>query len=128
MTEKQKIESYFINLDLTFEEVAENTWLINDHEKGLDQVMIIAEKPIVIIRVKVMELKKEMPVEFYKELLTLNSADLVHGAYALDGDDVILLDTHEFDTLDIEEMQASLDAISLALTQHFSVLSKYLEK
>ena len=128
MTEKQKIESYFINLDLTFEEVTDNTWLIYDHEKGLDQVLIVAAPPVVIIRVKIMEIKEEMSIDFYKELLKLNSADLVHGAYALDGSEVVLLDTHEFATMDIEELQASLDAISLALTQHIPVLSKYVER
>jgi hypothetical protein len=128
MTEKEKIEGYLINLDITFEEVAKNTWVISDHDKGLEQVMIIAELPVVILRVKVMDTSDSMPCEFYKELLSLNASDLVHGAYALDGNDVVLVDTHEFEHLDFEELQASLDAISLALAQHFPVLSKYLKK
>ena len=128
MTEKDKIEGFLINLDITYEEVTDNTWVINDHEKGLEQVMIIVALPVVIIRVKVMEAADSMPIDFYKELLVLNSSDLVHGAYALDGNDVILLDTHEFDHLDLEELQASLDAIGLALAQHYPVLSKYIKK
>lgn len=128
MNERDKIEGYLINLDLTYEEVAENTWIVNDHEKSLEQVMVIAALPVVIIRVKVMETQDDMPVEFYKDLLALNASDLVHAAYALDGNDVILLDTHEFEQMDIEEFQASLDAIGLALSQHYPVLSKYIKK
>ncbi|NJL73213.1 MAG: YbjN domain-containing protein [Candidatus Competibacteraceae bacterium] len=53
-------------------------------------------------------------------------ADLVHGAYALEGDNVILIDTLEFETMDLEEFQASLDAVGLALAQHYPLLAKYM--
>ena len=128
MTEKEKIEGFIINLDLTYEEVTENTWVINDSEKGLNQVMVIAAMPVVIIRVKIMEIEESVSKEFYRELLALNASDMVHGAYAIDGKDVIIIDTHEFETLDLEEFQASLDAISLALAQHYPVLSKFIQK
>ena len=128
MTEKEKIEGFLINLDLTYEEITENTWIINDSEKGLNQVMVIAAMPVVIIRVKIMEIEDSISKEFYRELLALNASDMVHGAYAIDGNDVIIIDTHEFETLDLEEFQASLDAISLALAQHYPVLSKFIQK
>jgi hypothetical protein len=50
---------------------------------------------------------------------------MVHGAYALDEDDVLLNDTLEYDTMDQGELQASLDAIGLALAQHYPILSKF---
>jgi hypothetical protein len=53
---------------------------------------------------------------------------LVHGAYALEGDHVILIDTLEVDTMDLEELRASFEAIGLALVQHYKVLGRYRRK
>lgn len=121
-----KIEGYLINLGITFEEVAENTWLVNDSDKGIEQVFIIAALPVVIIRVKIMDQPDKADIEFYKELLRLNAADLVHGAYALDGNEVVLIDTLQYETMDQEELQASLDAIGMALAQHYPIISQYI--
>jgi hypothetical protein len=120
-----KIEGYLINLGLSFEGVDENAWLINDFEEGLEQVFVITDESLVVLRVRVMDIPTENREAFFLELLRLNAADLIHGAYAIDGDDVILLDTLVYDTMDFEEFQASLDAIGLALAQHYTVLSKY---
>ena len=120
-----KIEGYMINLGLTFEEINENSWIIADEESGLEQVAVIAADPLVVIRVNVMEVPGDRKEQFFEELLTLNASDLIHGAYALEEGKVILVDTLELETMDIEEFQASLDAIGLALAQHYPVLSKY---
>ena len=66
--------------------------------------------------------------QLYEELLRLNAEDLVHGAYALEGDHVILIDTLEVDTMDLEELRASFEAIGLALVQHYKVLGRYRRK
>ncbi len=120
-----KIEGYLINLGLSFEGIDENAWLINDFEEGLERVFVITDESLVVLRVKVMDIPTEKREAFFEELLRLNAADLIHVAYAIDGDDVILLDTLVYDTMDFEEFQASLDAIGLALAQHYTVLSKY---
>ena len=125
MSAKAKVEGYMINLGLTFEEIDDNGWIINDEENGLEQVAVVCADPLLIIRVNVMESPTENKGEFYEKLLKLNAADLLHGAYALDGSKVVLVDTLILETLDIEEFQATLDAIGLALAQHFPVLSKY---
>jgi hypothetical protein len=74
-----------------------------------------------------MNLPKKNREELYETVLKLNAEELVHGAYAIDGDKLILVDTNEVDTFDLEELQASLDSISLAIAQHFALLSKYLD-
>lgn len=125
---KEKIESYLINLGLSFENVEENSWIINDEEKGLEQVLILLEEPLLIIRVKIMGVPGKERETFYRELLELNARDLLHGAYALDGEDVILIDTLLSGTLDLEEFQTSLDGIGLALAEHYPLLSKYREE
>ena len=125
MSANTKIEGYMINLGLTFEQINENSWIINDEDKGLEQVAVISADTLVVVRVNVMDTPQNNREAFFKELLELNAADLIHGAYALENDKVILVDSLELDTLDIEEFQASLDAVGLALAQHYPVLSEY---
>jgi len=125
MIDLAKIEGYLIKLNLSFSEVARGTWLIQDPEKGLEQVFVIVEDPLVIIRVKVMETPKTNREAFFEELLKLNASDIISGAYALEDEHVILIDTLMAQTLDLEEIQASLDAVSLALTQHYPILSEF---
>ena len=125
MADSAKIESYLLSLSLTYEEVGDQTWVINDDEKGLENVLVILANPVVIIRVKVMAIPDKEREQFFEQLLRLNQSDMIHGAYALEGDDVILLNTLVGETLDVEEFQATLDAIGLALAQHYQMLAKY---
>jgi hypothetical protein len=121
----KKIEGYLINLGITYEEVADNTWVLHDPDKGLEQVAIAVDDPLVVIRVNVMQTPKENREEFYRTLLTLNASDLVHGAFALEDENVLLIDTLQHETMDLEDFQASLDAVSLALTEHYTTLKKF---
>jgi hypothetical protein len=128
MPELNKIEAYLIDLKLNYLELAPNSWLINDDSRGLEETVVISEPPLAIIRVKVMEIPVSNREEFFEKLLRFNATDIVHGAYGLEGNDVILIDTLQYDTLSKEELQASLDAVGLALSQHYPVLSKYRTK
>lgn len=120
-----KVRSYLVDLGLSFEEIGEKTWLINDEEKGLKNLIVMVSEPVVILRIKVMELPAERRGELYECLLRLNAEDLLHGAYALEGDGVILVDTLELESMDLEELRASLEAIGLALVQHYKTLNPY---
>ncbi len=125
MADSAKIENFLLSLSLTYEEVDDQTWVIDDDERGLENVVVILADPVVIIRVKVMAAPAARREQFFEQLLRLNQSDMIHGAYALEGDDVILLNTLVRETLDLEEFQATLDAIGLALAQHYPLLAKY---
>jgi len=125
---EDKVRSYLLDLGLSYEEVGDGTFLINDEEKGLKNIVVMVSEPLVIVRVKVMETPDSDRESLYEELLRLNAEDLVHGAYALEGDHVILIDTLELETLDLEELRSSFEAIGLALVQHYKLLGRYREK
>ena len=126
MTIKERIQGYLFKLELEHEQVDEQTWIIHDQEAGLNQVVVCAEEPLVVIRVKVMRLPEHKRPQLFEDLLRLNATDLVHGAYALENEDIILVDTLEIQTLDLEEFQASVEAVGLALAQHYPLLAKYM--
>jgi hypothetical protein len=124
MTER-KIEQYLIEMMLTYREVDKKLWYLDDEEHGLQGVAVMLAEPLVVFRAVVMESPRENRLELFTKLLELNASDIVHGAYALEDEKIILIDALEYDTLDYGEFRATLDAFSLALTQHYPVLSKY---
>jgi len=125
MISREKLDGYLTRLSLTFQEVTPGTWVVSDPQKGLENVLIVLAEPLVILRTQVMAVPPKGTEKLFEELLRLNALDMVHGAYALDGKNIIIIDTLEADTMDIEELEASLDAIGLALAQHYRVLSRY---
>jgi len=124
---ENKIEQYLIDLKYSYREVKPNIWLLDDTENNLEGIVVMYVDPLVIIQVQVMDAPKLNSHEFYKKLLELNAVDMIHGAYGLDGSKVVIIDTLLYETMDYSEFRAALDAISLALTQHYPILSVYRE-
>jgi hypothetical protein len=123
-----KIENYLISLGISYEELQTGTWLVEDPGKGLPGIVVSLAEPVVILSAKAMRIPSKDREAFFAELLSLNYSGLLHGAYAIDGDDVVLVDTLEYGTMDKEEFEASLDAIGFALSEHFPILSRYMDK
>jgi hypothetical protein len=120
-----KIEEYLIDLGVSYEEIGASTWLVDDPGKGLVKIVVSYTEPVVVIRASVMPAPSSGREALFAELLKLNGEDLLHGAYALDGDDVVIVDTLEYADMDKSEFEASLDAIGFALAQHYPLLSRF---
>ena len=120
-----KVEMYLMDLGISYQEASPGTYFIDDAEKGLPGVLVTIDEPIVIVRARVMILPATKHTELFETLLKLNARDMVHGAYALDGQDIVLLDTLEYGTMDKEEFEAALDSISLALSRHYGILGSF---
>jgi len=56
MNAKEKLEGYFIKLGLTYQQIAEDTWVVTDDDAGVHQVVVMHDDPIVVVRVTVMAL------------------------------------------------------------------------
>lgn len=122
---KEKLEGYFIELSVPYESKGDGLWIVNDESKGVENLIVTADDQIVTLTVNVMKVPSSNKEKFFETLLKLNATDMIHGAYGIEGDEVLLIDTLEGSTMDLEEIQASLDAVSLALSQHYTILSKY---
>jgi len=123
-----KIEQYLIDLMITYQQVEKNIWLLDDEERSLHGVAVMQADTVVIIEAKIMDTPKENLLELFTKLLELNASDIVHGAYALENKKIVLVDTLHYDTMDYEDFRAVLDSFSLALTEHYPILSKFREK
>jgi len=130
MVTKEDIESFLDRIDSGTAAVTEpkpGTWVVKTVAGA--EVVVFYAPPVVILRVTVMHLPASEPrrSELLRELLELNARDLVHGAYGLEGDRVVLTDTMELENLDFNEFEASFDSITLALASHLGALAPYRE-
>ena len=131
MITRDDILSFFDRLyggSLTVMELEPNIWLVRTPEDA--EVVVHYAPPVVILRVRVMELPASEPRrgELFRQLLEYNARDLVHGSYGLEGDHVVLTDTLELENLDFSEFEASFDSLNLALASHLGSLAAFRER
>jgi len=125
MRTREDIESYLTRAAVPFEVVGdEGMWLVRDHNLG-ENIAIQAATPLLLFRVKVLELREVRDrAVLYEELLKLNASDLVHGSYGIADDSVVLTCALQMENLDYNELHAVLDDFSLALANHYERLTK----
>jgi hypothetical protein len=123
MATREDIEHYLIQLGFPYETVDNNMWVIRESAN----IVVTYEPPLVIFRAKLMDIPHKNRESFFKLLLELNATQMIHGAYGLEDDSVVLIDTLQAGNLDYNEFQATLDAILLAMTQDYQKLSAFRE-
>ena len=118
MVTRDDLESFLIRMDLDFNEVDEGMFLVQGSNEGAP-VVVHHTPPLLVIRLKVMSLPAENDLsKLYKALLVWNATDMVHGAYGIEEEDLIISDTLELETLDFPELQASLESVQMAASSH----------
>jgi hypothetical protein len=121
MATPENIEHYLIQLEYPFESIESHMWII----RNTANVVVTYEPPLVVFRMKLMVVPKNKREEFFKLLLELNATSMIHGAYGIEDDNVVLIDTLQSKHLDFSEFQASLDALLLASTQDYQKLKAF---
>jgi hypothetical protein len=120
------IQSYLLKMELPNEEPREGTWLVRGLE-GLDSLVVTIAGPVVVFRVKVMEIPRHHREELFRTLLELNATEMMHGAYGIEGDAVVISDALQLENLDYNEFAATVDDITLAVASHHGRLAKFRE-
>ncbi|MEA2043448.1 MAG: molecular chaperone Tir [Bacteroidota bacterium] len=115
-----KVKEFITELDLMI--VKENTesglFVVENESEGLKNVIIAVSDPIIIIQQHIFDLKEDK-IEVLKSLLQKNQ-DIIHGAFTLDesGKKVMFRDTLQLENLDLNELQGSLQSLSLLMTEY----------
>ncbi len=114
-----------MNISIIKEEIEEELVIVEDEDNGIKNMIIDCEKPIVVLEQVIMKVPKETET-LYKRLLKINR-ELVHGAFVLDRDEnyIIFRDTLQLENLDRNELEGSIHALSLALSEYGSELLSY---
>ena len=121
----EDIESFLVRAQLPYEVVKPGIWLVQIGDHG--RLVLSIAGPVVAFRIKVMDVPKQGREELYRTLLQLNTTEMVHGAFGLEGEAVVLVDALELENLDFNEFQAVIDDMSMAVTKHHPNLTRYME-
>lgn len=116
MRTREDVESYLIRMGQPYEEVREGLFVIKDPYE--DNIVVSISTPILVFRLKVMKIPDTKREDLYRELLALNASDLVHGAYAIEDDSIVLMASLQLENLDFNEFQAVVDEFSMAVSNH----------
>lgn len=113
----QDLEAFLLRLERPFQPAGEGTWLLSG---GPDAPPIVARvaPPVVLLRVDVGPVPTGGPQtesRVFRRLLELNASDLLHASYGIAGGRVTLSASLELDNLDLNELEAALADIDLAL-------------
>lgn len=113
----------------TFTEVSDGIWNVRPAGDLDFGVVVHYSPPVVLLRVKVMDLPKDAKNHgaLYRRLLELNASDLLHGSYGIQDDTVVLTEALELSHLDYEEFRASYESITLALASNIRELATFRE-
>ena len=125
MTHFEQVKAYLQELEfaITKEEPSQELVVIDDEDRGINHLVIDCEDPILILEQFIFEIKKEPQANMLKRLLQLNRT-LVHGAFAIDdsGTKVLFRDTLQLENLDLNELEGSINALSVAMAENVDEL------
>ena len=120
MADFEKVKDYLLDMGfvMSHEEPHEELVVIDDEDRGIKNLVIDCEAPILILEQVIMSMP-ESSSDFCKRLLQINRT-LVHGAFVLNEEGTTLLfrDTLQLENLDRNELEGSIDALSLAMAEY----------
>ncbi len=115
-----KTKNFLLDLNFTIsKEIAtDGIFVIEKEDFGIKNLIIGVAYPILIMEQFIFKVAQPSEV-MYKELLQKNR-DIIHGAFVLDetGERVIFRDTLQLENLDMNELEASLNSLSLLLSEY----------
>ena len=131
MSHFEKVKDYLLNMGFTIDQEDKNEELVvvNDPDRGISNLVMDCEDPILILEQVIMPLK-DPSMEVCRRLLQINRS-LVHGAFCLDDPDgkiLLFRDTLQLENLDLNELEGSIDALSLAMAEHGAELLSFVGK
>ncbi|MBT4375592.1 MAG: molecular chaperone Tir [Nitrospina sp.] len=127
MSDFDKVKSFIMDMgfSISHENSKEELIVIDDDERGINNLVIDCESPILILEQIIIPMPQSS-ADFCKRILQINRT-LVHGAFVLDEEGTTLLfrDTLQTENLDRNELEGSIDALSLALAEYASELVSF---
>ena len=123
MVTKEDIEGFLNRLNAegaSYKEVEPGLWIVKPGGSLDFDVVVHFSPPVVVFRVKVMELPTDKPTlaQLTRRLLEMNASEMLHGSYGIERDAVVITEGLELSHLDFEEFLAAYESIALSLASH----------
>ena len=132
MVTKEDIEGFLNRLDgsgSTHSELEPGLWVVKPGGALDFDIVVSYEPPVVVMSVKVMTVPadKKLEATLNRRLLELNASDIVHGAYGIEEDSIVMAEALELSHLGYEEFLAAYESITVALASHLREIGTYRE-
>lgn len=115
-----KVQGYLLDLKLHIaqEDESDHTFVIEDPDSGISKMGIFVDDPILVIEQFLFELSNPS-AEVLSSILKKNR-EIIHGAMVLDdsGSKVLYRDTLQIENLDLNELEASINSLSMLLSEY----------
>ena len=116
-----RVRDYVLELGLAIDsEIPEEEILIvNDEERAISHLVIDCEDTILVLEQLIVQLPSTVDPFVYKRLLQMNRT-LIFGAFVLneEGDTLVYRNTLALENLDLNELEGTLNALTLALAEN----------
>lgn len=123
----EKVQGYLLDLDFNIlqDDKEDGVFWIEKEDAGIHNLVIGCLDPILVMEQFLFEIKHESE-DIFKKLLIKNR-DIIHGAFVLDetGKKVIFRDTLQLENLDQNELEGSLNSLSLLLSEYSQELIEF---
>jgi len=123
MKSREDIESYLMKLEMPYEQLGPDLW--NIKPDACENLLVTLAGPVLVFRVKVMDLPGANREKLFEMLLSLNGREMVHGAFAIEKDAVVITHALELENMDFNEFQAVVEDVTMAIAKHYPALSKF---
>ncbi|MBU2645919.1 YbjN domain-containing protein [bacterium] len=113
-----------LSLDIVHRNDADELIVVSNEDRGIYKMVMDCEYPILIIEQLIYRIENRTSDHFL-QLLKMNR-NLIHGAFAIDeeGTQVIFRDTLQLENLDFNELEGTINGLTLGLAEYSSELLK----
>ncbi|PWJ40168.1 type III secretion system chaperone family protein [Sediminitomix flava] len=122
-----KVKGYLLELgfDIKHEDQKEELFIIDSEDDGIVNLVVDCEDPILVIEMMLFDINTPSQ-DMFKELLIKNR-EIVHGAFALneEGNKLLFRDTLQLENLDLNELEGSINALSLLMGEYYQKLLEF---
>ena len=119
----EDLEGYLLRLERRFERSEDGTYLLS---MGADRPLVALRvaAPVLVAQVEIGPAPAEdrAAAALFRKLLVLNATALVHAAYGIEGSTIVLAAALELKSLDLNELEAVLADLDMALANQVPTL------
>jgi hypothetical protein len=117
------LEAQLGRLGRRYERTPDGTFILSLGSNNPPAALLMVP-PVLVVQVAIGAAPSDVvaAAPVYKKLLELNASALLHAAFGLENDQIVLAAALELDSLDLNELEAVLADIDVALGEHVPLL------
>ena len=126
-----RVKEYVLELGFGIDQEIpeEEIVIIKDEERGIADLVIDCEEDVLVLEQLVLKMDPEAPAGIHRRILQMNR-ELVYGGFVLDeeGDTLLFRNTLALENLDLNELESTINALSLALAENGEELLSFAQR